>query len=222
MRLFGYKFLTVTMLIPFDRLIRKHRVNITGVVHCGASIGQEVKEYAKLGVRNMVFIEADPKVYQELKMNLLDYPNAIPINACLSNEDGVEVTFHIANNGGQSSSILEFGTHTTAHPEVKFIDSINLTTKRLDTLIDEFALEITDYNFLNMDLQGAELLALQGLGDYLKYFKYAYLEVNQKEVYKHCAIVEDLDLYLLGHGFKRVETQWSGNHGWGDALYIRK
>lgn len=218
----AFTLLKIDMLISFERLIRKHRVNITGVVHCGASIGQEVKEYAKLGVQNMVFIEADPDVYIELKHNLRDYPKAIPINACLSNEDGKEVVFNIANNGGQSSSILEFGTHSTAHPEVKFIDSITLTTKRLDTLIEEFNLNIHEFNFLNMDLQGAEMLALQGLGDYLKYFKYAYLEVNQREVYKHCAIVEDLDLYLLGHGFRRVETQWSGNHGWGDALYIRK
>lgn len=218
----GFTLLKIDMLIPFERLIRKHRVNITGVLHCGASIGQEAKEYAKLGVQNMVFIEADPKVYNELKINLLDYQKAIPINACLSNVDNKEVTFHIANNGGQSSSMLEFGTHTTAHPEVKFVDSITLNTKRLDTIIDDFNLNIHEFNFLNMDLQGAELLALQGLGDYLKYFKYAYLEVNEREVYKHCARVEDLDLFLLAYGFRRVETQWSGNHGWGDALYIRK
>lgn len=210
------------MLIPFERLISKHKVNITGVLHCGASIGQEAKEYAKLGVQNMVFIEADPDIYQKLKANVANYPNAIPINACLSDEDNKEVEFHLANNGGQSSSILEFGTHTTAHPEVKFVGSIQLTTKRLDTLIEEFNLNIHEFNFLNMDLQGAELLALRGLGDYLKYFKYAYLEVNEQEVYKHCAKVEELDMYLIGYGFRRVETRWSGNHGWGDAIYIRR
>jgi FkbM family methyltransferase len=210
------------MLIPFSRLISKHKVNITGVLHCGASIGQEAEEYAKLGVENMVFIEADPDVYIDLKSNIINYPKAIPINACLSDKDGEEVVFNIANNGGQSSSMLQFGTHTTAHPEVKFIGKKNLITKRLDTLIEEFNLNIHEFNFLNMDLQGAELLALRGLGEYLKYFKYAYLEVNQREVYEHCAKVEEIDMYLIGFGFRRVETQWSGNHGWGDAFFIRK
>jgi FkbM family methyltransferase len=210
------------MLIPFEKLISKHRINITGVLHCGASIGQEAESYAKLGVKNMVFVEADPDVYEKLKVNISKYPNAIPVNACLSDKDNEEVTFNLANNGGQSSSMLEFGTHTEAHPEVKFIGSIPLITKRLDSMIEELNLNIHEFNFLNMDLQGAELLALRGLGDYLKYFKYAYLEVNEREVYKHCAKVEDLDMYLIGFGFRRVETRWSGNHGWGDALYIRR
>jgi FkbM family methyltransferase len=210
------------MLIPFDRLIRKHHVNITGVLHCGASTGQEAKEYAKLGVENMVFIEADPDVYVKLKANVVNYPKAIPINALLSDTDNEEVQFNIANNGGQSSSMLQFGTHREAHPEVHFVGSIPLTTKRLDTLIGEFNLNVHEFNFLNMDLQGAELLALRGLGDQIRYFKYAYLEVNQREVYQKCPKVEDIDMYLIGYGFRRVETAWSGNHGWGDALYIRK
>lgn len=210
------------MLIPFEKLIKKHSVNITGVLHCGASIGQEAQEYAKLGVQNMVFIEADPETYVELKSNIINYPSAIPINACLSDKDNEEVEFNIANNGGQSSSMLKFGTHETAHPEVKFIGTKTLKTKRLDTLIDEFNLNIHEFNFLNMDLQGAELLALRGLGDYLKYFKYAYLEVNQKEVYKQCPKIDEIDMYMIGFGFRRVETQWSGNHGWGDAFFIRR
>lgn len=210
------------MLIPFDKLVKKHRVNITGVVHCGASLGQEAKEYAKLGVQNMVFIEAIPDVYDKLKTNISQYPNALAINACVSDKDNEEVKFNIANNEGQSSSMLEFGTHTTAHPEVKFISSITLKTKRLDSLIDELNLNIHEFNFLNMDLQGAELLALRGLGDQIRYFKYLYLEVNKAELYKGCPMVEDIDLYLLAYGFRRVETQWAGNFNWGDALYIRK
>jgi FkbM family methyltransferase len=210
------------MLIPFERLIRKHQVNITGVLHCGASTGQEASEYDKLGVKKMVFVEADPETYEKLKVNVSKYPEAIPVNACLSDTDNQEVNFYLTNNGRQSSSILEFGTHTIAHPEVKVTEVIKLTTKRLDTMLEELNINIHEFNFLNMDLQGAELLALKGLGDNLKYFKYLYLEVNQKEVYKKCPKVEELDIFLLGYHFRRVETQWSGNHGWGDALYIRK
>jgi FkbM family methyltransferase len=170
----------------------------------------------------MVFIEAIPDVYEKLKVNLSGYENAMAVNACLSDEDGKEVDFNISSNEGQSSSFLQFGTHKTAHPDVTFVDQIKLTTKRLDTLIDELNLNIHEFNFLNMDLQGAELLALRGLGDYLRYFKYAYLEVNEKELYKGCALVEDIDLYMLGFGFRRAETMMLKHWGWGDAIYLRK
>lgn len=39
----------------------------------------------------------------------------------VSDKDDEMVMFNIANNG-QSSSILEFGTHSSEHPDVKFID----------------------------------------------------------------------------------------------------
>lgn len=76
-------------------------------------------------------------------------------------------------------------------------------------------------DFLNMDIQGAELKALRGMGDILKQFKWAYLEVNKAELYKGCALVEDIDLYMLSYGFRRVETSWTGAM-WGDALYCHK
>ena len=157
-----------------------------------------------------------------MENHISQFAGARAVNACLSNVDDNEVTFNISSNEGQSSSFLEFGTHKTAHPDVSYIDQIQLKTKRLDTLIDEINLNVHEFNFLNMDLQGAELLALRGLGDYLKYFKYAYLEVNKEELYKGCPLVEDLDMYLIGFGFRRVETSWAGNFGWGDSFYIRK
>lgn len=210
------------MLIPFQKLVAKHHLNITGVLHCGAHEGQEAEDYHKLGVSKMLFVEADPDTFEKLKGKIAKYENAIPVNACLSDVDGKTVDFKRTSNQGQSSSMLEMKTHKIAHPDVTVVDSIELQTKRLDSLIEELNLNIHEFNFLNMDLQGAELLALRGLGDYLKYFKYAYLEVNQRELYAGCPMVEDLDMYLIGFGFRRVETMWAGNFGWGDALYIRK
>jgi hypothetical protein len=47
------------------------------------------------------------------------------------------------------------------------------------------------------------------------------LEVNKKETYKGCALVQDIDNYLFDD-FKRVETaEWVGD-SWSDAFYVRK
>jgi hypothetical protein len=81
---------------------------------------------------------------------------------------------------------------------------------------------LPDLDFLNLDLQGVELRALRGMEGRLHNFKWIYTEVNKEKLYKGCALVEDIDNFLIGWNFKRVETQWCGNTGWGDALYIHR
>jgi hypothetical protein len=76
---------------------------------------------------------------------------------------------------------------------------------------------------LNIDLQGFELNALRGMGELLKQFKAAYLEVSQKELYKGCALIDSIDLFMIANNFRRVETKWlSESAGWGEALYIKE
>lgn len=206
------------MLIPFEKLFTKYNIQSKGILHVGASLGQEAQRYSDLGIEKMIFIEAIPDVFLQLKSNISKFPNATALNACVSNEDGKKVKFNIASNEGQSSSFLEFGTHTEQHPTVKFIDSIELETVRLDSLLKD--IDLTGIDFLVMDLQGAELLALRGMGDLLSKFKYAYLEVNEKELYKGGAMIEDIDFYLGSYGFERKETKMLG-FGWGDALFTK-
>jgi hypothetical protein len=46
-------------------------------------------------------------------------------------------------------------------------------------------------------------------------------EVNRAELYKGCARIEDLDMFLSQYGFERVETTWDGGT-WGDAFYVKR
>lgn len=212
------------MLIPFNQLFPRHNIRPKGVLHIGASEGQEAPEYARQGIQEMLFIEAIPSVYETLKTKIAQYPRAIAVNECIGDEDGKEVQFNIADNGGQSSSYLEFGTHIQQHPNVHFIDKVTMFTKRIDTIYNEILIPIDKYDFLNIDLQGAEMFALKSMGDLLWQFKWAYLEINEEEVYKGCALTKDIDAYMIKFGFRRVETkmtQYQGRMTWGDCLYKR-
>ena len=95
-----------------------------------------------------------------------------------------------------------------------------LKLKKIDTFFEEEDFSPYDYNFLNLDIQGAELLALKGMKNSLEKINYIYTEVNSAEVYKKCAQIEELDEYLSEFGFKRVETKMTP-YEWGDAFYIR-
>lgn len=213
------------MLIDFRQLFPKYNIKPKGVLHVGANVCEEAPVYNELGIKNVLWIEANKKLFDNKKIPwaIHPYSGQVAINACISDVDGELVKFHISNNGSQSSSILELGTHKIVHPDVYFVEDVEMKTERLDSILNDYSKEFNnDLDFLNIDLQGAELKALKGMGDLLNQFKWAYLEVNKAELYKGCALVEEIDMYLLGYGFKRVETMWAGNTNWGDALYIKK
>lgn len=214
------------MLIDFRTLFPKYDIKPKGVLHVGANVCEEAPVYDELGIRDVLWVEANKDLFDSQKIAWAVHPfkGQVAVNACVSDVEGETVIFHISNNASQSSSILELGTHSIAHPEVHYVKDVEMKTERLDKLIPDYYSQFknTSLDFLNIDLQGAELKALRGMGDLLHKFKWAYLEVNQAELYKGCPHVNDLDLYLNGFGFKRVETKWCGNTGWGDALYIKK
>jgi FkbM family methyltransferase len=207
-------------MISFDYLVDKHKLDIKGVLHLGASTGQERDAYDTYCKGKVMWVEAIPRVYLDLQQNIKPYPQQTAYNACLSNVDGDEVVFNVSNNESQSSSILELGVHALIHPEVHYIEQIAMKTQRVDTLLKD--VDVSGINFLNVDLQGAEHLAIEGMGDLIKNIDYALLEVNMKETYKGCMLIEELDYFMLQRGFERVETgEWVAET-WTDALYIRK
>jgi FkbM family methyltransferase len=208
------------MLIPFDYLFQKYKIKAPGVLHIGAHFGEEALVYQSQGIARAIWIEALPAAYRRLVVNVARLPRLAStcLNACVSDVDDKSIIFHVASNEGQSSSFLEFGTHAIEHPTVKFTCDLPMKTTRVASLLKERELEVGPGWFLNVDLQGAELLALKGMGGLLHQFDYAYIEVNAKELYKGCPLVSQIDNYLAGYGFVGMETKMTGS-GWGDKFY---
>jgi FkbM family methyltransferase len=199
-----------------DKLIKFFKLNINGVLHVGAHKCEEQNIYVKYAKEeNIYWVEAiDFLVEENLKLN----PKLNIINECIGDVDNKDVTFKISNNT-LSSSILELGEHKNLHPQVSFVEVLNKKTKTLKTILENYQLK-NKFNLLILDLQGAELLALKGLGDLLNNFDYIYTEVNEKEIYIDCALLEDLDIYLSNFNFERKYLNTLNSYG--NALYIRK
>lgn len=205
------------MLIGLKELISKHNMHITGVIHLGAHTGEEAEDYEACGIHNVWWIEGNPKLMQELACNTTMKYGHNCINALVTDVDHGERQFNVTNANSLSSSVLEFGTHPQFSPEIKFIEHPILETRTLDSLVEEYQIE--GCNMLNMDLQGAEMLALLGASKTLEVIDYIYTEVNEAEVYIDCAKMDDIDAYLWD--FDRVETSMT-HAGWGDALLVRR
>lgn len=205
------------MLIPIDVLLRKYQIKPKAVLHVGANEGQEARAYMNAGIPNGLFIEALPEVYTKLSHNLVQTPYTAA-KACITDRDYDTVTFNVANNGGQSSSVLQFGQpHLSAHPEVKMTRAISMKTIRLDTLLSNTDMK---FDFINFDLQGAELLALHSLGARMKDVQVAYLEINKRETYKGCALIDEVTAFMNKHGLYMVEqSAWIGDT-WADSFWL--
>lgn len=201
------------MLIPLHQLMEKYNINCKGILHVGAHECEELNDYLRyVPMNKILWVEALP---EKVEISRARYPNVLIENAIVS--DVVEkVRFNVSNNG-QSSSILDFGLHSTYHPQVHYVTHFEGETQLLKNILPKYDI---NYNFLNFDIQGAELKALKGMEEYLPYVDYLYTEVNSDYVYKDCALITELDDYLKQFGLTRVETKWT-DCKWGDAFYVR-
>jgi FkbM family methyltransferase len=209
------------MLIPIQQLRNQFQLKITGILHIGAHECEELVDYSRMGIPfdRTYWIEAMPDKVAFCRGR---YGNGLHIyQAVIDEEDGKKVNFNITNNG-QSSSILEFGSHTKNYPYVHVVGTVEMTTTRLDTLIERENIPIGGLNFINLDIQGVELRALKSMEKYLHHVHYIYTEVNTEEVYKGCNLLGEIDDYLHGFGFVRVAQQFVENYGWGDAFYMKQ
>ena len=207
------------MLIKLNELQNKYNINPINVIHIGAHDGQEYKSYKDIGVKNIVWIEANPEISNRLSKKFESEKNTKVINALITDVDNQEFIFNITNNE-QSSSILELGKHKNLYPNIFYTKKISLFSKTIDTLVKEHQIK-EKFDFMNIDVQGAELLVLKGAKNTLKTVKAVYTEINTDYVYKDCALIDEIDSYLFNFDFKRVETKMHQDHPWGDALYLK-
>jgi FkbM family methyltransferase len=191
-----------------------------GAIHVGANVGEERFWYVNQGFEKVLWFEPNKEIYPILEDNISIYPNHDSFNFGI-HDTLKSGTLHIANNHGQSSSLLELGTHAVNHPDVKYIKDQEIVLRRLDWFFEATWKHIEDYNFFNVDVQGVELNVIKSFGELIKKMDYIYAEVNEEEVYKGCACICDIDEYLHNYGFKRVETIIT-KAKWGDALYIKE
>lgn len=191
---------------------------VSGVIHVGANAGQEREIYAGHNL-DVVWIEPIPEVFSELKANLKKFPRQQAYRYLITDRDDEEYTFHIANNQGQSSSILELDLHKDIWAEIHYEKAILLKSITLSSLVRAEKIKINKYDALIMDTQGTELLVLKGAEGLLSRFKYIKTEAADFEVYKGCCRVEDIADFLGKRGFKEFSRHQFAYRNEGGACY---
>lgn len=198
--------------------------DIKGLIQIGASSGQQVKLFIENNVKDMILFEPCDKSYSELEQTVKPYinnANVITSNYVLSNKTE-DVKFFIGQNE-HNSSLLDLhpdrpGLHKAINNHDRFEVKKSIT---LDDYIEQNGIDSTIYDFIFMDVQGAEHLVLEGANKTLKHIKYIYLEVSFAEIYDGTLLYKDMVDYLSSLGFEIVWVDTSGHMNQGDILVKR-
>lgn len=197
-----------------------------GMLQVGASYGQELETFISNGIGCGVFIEPLEAPFQFLAKQCQKVPNFVAVQALCTDKTGETYTFHLASNNGMSSSILPPANHLTQFDYVKFDQTIELTSNRLEDVISFLQTNgyknITDQlDTLYMDTQGAELKVLLGAESVLRNINYIFTEVTRNELYKGAPELEDLVAFLEPYGFVLNNVNFNQHHH-ADAIFIKK
>ena len=198
----------------------------------GACEGESSIQYSRLFPYSKVYsFEPVPTNVKMISDNFLRYniKNASFYNIALSSENGHQELYLSEGRpdnieagdwdfGNKSSSLLEPGRPIESIGFLKFSKSIFVKTKTLESFCEDNEIGIID--FIHMDVQGAELLVLEGAGKMIENIKAIYLEVSRLEYYKGQPLEKDVKTFMQERNFVLVKDFYNPEQG--DQLYISR
>ncbi|MFZ9376533.1 MAG: FkbM family methyltransferase [Candidatus Fonsibacter ubiquis] len=186
----------------------KSKNDIDVVFDIGACHALESVEFAKKFSNAKIFtFEANPISYEVCLENTKDYPSISVINKAVNDYDGVckfypidkEKTITTWEDGNQGASSLYKANGAYDHIEKYVQYEIEIPCIRLDTFCKEN--NINKIDIIWMDLQGAELKALQSLDSLLETVQIIHTELEMNPMYENQCLFNDVYEFLLDKGF---------------------
>lgn len=206
-----------------DDFIGHHKVKV--ILEFGSRYGEDSIEFAlKYPNATIYAFECNPNTLDACKANISKHSNIILTEKAISNTNGVVSFFKIDKekthttwqdgNQGASSLLKASGKY----PIEKYVqDEVFVQSIKLTSFIKETSIESID--ILWMDIQGAELLALQGLDNDIYKIKIIHLEVEFFEIYKGQPLFKDIYRFLKKKKFKLLGFSNKSQYA-GDAIFI--
>ena len=195
----------------------------TGVLHIGAHRGTEAAIYDWLH-KKVLWIEANPKIAEELSDNISRHFDQKYICVLVGNQNKENVDFYISNNDAACSSIYDFSKKVKDKilwKERNFLmtEKIQLKMQTLDDIFNSNKINPSDYSHWIMDIQGAELLALEGAKDSIKFCNSLEIEVSKEEFYNGGAKWNDIKNLLTKENFILINEPITSHS---EVIFIKK
>ncbi|CAD5938195.1 Methyltransferase FkbM family [Planktothrix agardhii] len=211
---------TLSMKLNFPDLCQHHNITPRGIILIGAYDGKTLKRLNLPNTVKILVIDANQGAVERLQENFADSPNIQVVQAAIANHNDT-VTLHLTSLES-SSSILPWKQYSEIYPNIKEIQQLTLSSRTLDTLLEELNLSPSDFNILILDIQGAELLALEGANQLLNTLDAIYTNVHYQELFEGGALAEEVNQFLSDYKFDIVAEDTPYHPAWGEAFYVRQ
>lgn len=194
-------------LLPTDRTL--YDVELLKALR-GRRLSQELKVLCVIGAHRFDELPLIDRLFPALRHIYVFEPQPGPLEAlrqlarsdarlrvfpfAVSDTDGVAM-FNVSSNDGESSSLLNLGSHRELFPHVTMQSSFEVQTRRLDSVLTEHGLEAPD--FMIIDVQGAEYMVLKSFPPaLLDRARLIYSEVSTEAVYESSRVMADVESLL--------------------------
>lgn len=175
---------------------------------------------------DVLWIEANSEVFPVLQAAISSYPRQKAISHLVTDQAGQEVTFKIANNDGQSSSIFNLAEHKKMWPEIEYCSEQKHITTTIDALCEAGEIDPALYDVMVLDVQGAELMVLKGAAKSLRHIRFIRLEAADFNAYEGAPTREVISGYLKSCGYDEIQADpFEHKEGLGtyfDVTFCRK
>ena len=229
------KFIRSPVIIKKELLCLFRKEDELIIFDIGACEAEDSIRYSKLFPKATIFaFEPRPDNFTKAKELINQYQckdSIVLENLALSNANGV-ADFFVSegepnelkndehwNYGNKSSSLLPPSDLIKKHTEwLEFNKTIQIITQRLDGFVAKK--QINTIDFVHMDVQGAELMVLEGAGEFLEKIKLIWLEVESIELYKGQPLKNDVEQFMTKWNFINIIDTVDNISG--DQLYVNR
>jgi FkbM family methyltransferase len=183
------------------------------ILHCGAHLGEEFKEYKRFGISEIFWNEAQPNLVDKL-ITSFGQSNVYP--GLLSNKDGELLTFYLTDNSLSSSTKV---INPTNQWNIKIAEKIILESITLDSLLCKIKVNKKLLpKLIILDLQGGEFEALAkseiAINNQIDFI----VEMSKQEIYKGQKLDVDIIKFFHNLGYRLVYPKNNKIHY--DALFL--
>lgn len=197
------------------------------ILEAGAFDGIDTERMKNIWPDSIIFsFEPDPENFIKLQNKTKNLHNVFISTLALSNTNGHAIFYRSQDrntpDNRQSGSLLAPKEHLAYAPHVVFSNEFEVST----TTIDDWAKSqgINHIDFLWLDMQGAELLALKAGQNILKTVSAIFTEVEFVEAYQGQALSGEIQHWLEKQGFTLIAQDFpleKNNKWYGNILMVR-
>ncbi len=197
------------------------RTSVNSILELGSRDAIDALKLSEYYKCHVFAFECNPSSITVCKENVGNNPNVTFIPYAVWNKTGSISFFPMIEVGGifyNPGASSCFPVDKDGHHKTYIQTEISVHAIRLDEWLKSQKIDFID--MLCIDLQGAALQALEGMGEYLKDVKYIITEIEHKTIYTGEALYSDVENFLDRHGFQMYVG--SINRFFGDYLFVRK